>query len=122
MKINLHDLFLIFLFLIMCDITCARHGEAMTMQPQGDVWVVDFDAHPDNETLEIFIECHKGDGIWKAAVVGDIDPTDTHIRVRRPELPKGWGCTAVGSVMRNPQHEHDRDKATIGESVLIIIQ
>jgi hypothetical protein len=94
---------------------------AMTMQPIDDVWVIDFLAHPDNEVLWVAVECRKGDGLWKQGIVHDIDPVDTHIRLRRPTTPEGYSCSAVGMIMRNPSHDHQSDHQTIGESTLILL-
>lgn len=120
-RFHTFDALLALLFIAMLSVSCPVPAGAMTMQPVEGVWMVDFQAHPDNERLDIFIECRKGDGLWTAALVGDLDPTDTHIRVRQPKTPEGWGCSAIGRVMRNAAHDHNEAHQTIGESTLIRI-
>ena len=110
-------------FLAACvlDVACPRHSEAMTMQPTGGDWIVSFDAHPDNEVLFITVECRKGNDLWRAALVHDLDFSVSQIRLRIPTTPQDYHCVAIGMVMRNPRHDHDSDHQVIGESTLIIM-
>lgn len=109
-----------FIAAALCDVGCPRHAESMTLAQQGRDFVMAFAAHPDNATLEVFVDC-PGDPVFRSGQVWDLDPTLTSARVRIPDLPVGRHCTAAASVMRNPTHDHDREHSTMAEWTLLLI-
>ncbi len=81
-------------------------------------WEVTFDPHPNNVALTTVISCFEAGGAgWWALNRREIEPSDTRVFVRMPDVPYDVNCEVIFYRMVNTTDDPDNEVAAEQKSV-----